>query len=544
MYKLLIVEDEVWEREGLASFLDWSALGIEFVGSAANGIEGLKMTREYIPDIIMTDIRMPVMDGLEFSREVKSFLPKCKIIIITGHDDFQYAKEALHIGVSDFLLKPVQREELLNAINRIKERLQKEKNQENYISELRTKLTERIYKERERILLNILAGKDKHCESLINDEKLMYPFCSQKTIAVVIRFEDSCDKVGTRFIESNDFFSMFYKNIRELVGNKGLTAANYMGKKEIVVCLAVERDSRREVNELVYKIRQENPGEINSDYIIGVGTVSDGFSEFAKSFRHAEIALDKLFYLKDTDILFYDDYSNEDSDASVCTFLNAMPDYSKRVLNAVISSDADNVIALTDELFEFIYNHPVDKNLVCNFLAGMINEISVLLFSNGATTVCEYYAVDDIIEKFKNCIKLEQLKEFVCKALFHASEFFSGKRKNKEEKIIDEVICIISNDYDKNIGLEVIAHRLGISPNYLGNLFKKYVGKRFTEFLTSFRMEKAEELLLSGQKSIMEIAREVGYDNVSYFCTVFKKIHGISPIEYREKNAYDNRKKE
>ena len=544
MYKLLIVEDEVWEREGLANFISWSAYNIDVVGTATNGQQGLQMAKKYLPDIIITDIRMPIMDGLELSREVKVFLPKCKIIVITGHNDFQYAKDAIHIGVSDFLLKPVRKEELLKTINKAKTGLHIENRQEEYLSELKFKLTECEYKERERFLLNILNSTCKYGEDLLDSERRMFSSCSQNAVAVVIRFDGFVDYQETGYNKAPDHFKDFYKKVREVVGNRGLTAERYMEKREIVICLPLRNEGRNEVNTLIHRIQQHKGDIKNSDYIIGVGSLSNTVSDFVKSYNQAQTVLNRIFFLRDTNIFYYDDLlsGDEDIEASVCNFLHSAPDYSKRILKAVISLDGNEVIALTGEFFNFIYNNPVDKGLVCSYLAGIISELSVLLFSNGITLDNEYNVEGDIIERFNNCIKLERVQGYIKKVLIYANGFFIKKRKNKEEFIIDDVMNIINTDYSENIGLEVIAQRLGISPNYLGILFKKYVGKRFTEVLTSVRMKKAEELLLSGEDNIMDIAKAVGYDNISYFCTVFKKTHGISPMEYREKNAYESRK--
>jgi len=544
LYKLLIVEDEVWEREGLANFISWSAYNIDVVGTATNGQQGLQMAKKYLPDIIITDIRMPIMDGLELSREVKVFLPKCKIIVITGHNDFQYAKDAIHIGVSDFLLKPVRKEELLKTINKAKTGLHIENRQEEYLSELKFKLTECEYKERERFLLNILNSTCKYGEDLLDSERRMFSSCSQNAVAVVIRFDGFVDYQETGYNKAPDHFKDFYKKVREVVGNRGLMAERYMEKREIVICLPLRNEGRNEVNTLIHRIQQHKGDIKNSDYIIGVGSLSNTVSDFVKSYNQAQTVLNRIFFLRDTNIFYYDDLlsGDEDIEASVCNFLHSAPDYSKRILKAVISLDGNEVIALTGEFFNFIYNNPVDKSLVCSFLAGIISELSILLFANGITIDNEFNFGGDIIERFNNCIKLEQVQRYIQRVLIYANCFFEKKRKNKEEFIIDDVMNIINNDYRENIGLEVIAQRLGISPNYLGGLFKKYVGKRFTEVLRSVRMKKAEELLLSGEDNIVDIAKAVGYDNISYFCTVFKKTHGISPMEYREKNAYESRK--
>lgn len=531
MYKLLIVEDEIWEREGLASFVDWHAMDIEIVGTAADGIQGMQMVKELLPDIVMTDIRMPLMDGLALAKEVKSFLPGCKIIIITGYDDFQYAKEALHIGVSDFLLKPIEKNELINAINKITDNLRQERHQEEYVRKLRSRLSERTYKERERFLLNVLAGYSKDNRQLSSDKGLMFPFGSQKTVAAVIRFDGFAGGSGLSGNENQDHFGMFYEKVRKLIGNSGVAVQNYGENREILICLPVKHDGREEIRNLFNMLAAEDSAKNKPDFIIGVGSVSNTAAEFIDSVTHARDALDRLFFLKDARVLFYDDCLCEKND-EICTFLHSVPGFTKRILNAVISSDVREITALNDQLFDFVYSHPVDKNLVCNSLAGMMNELHILMFSKGAP---DGFTGENILERFQNCIKLEQLKDYLQNTLVYANGFFSGKRKNKEESIVEDAMKIIYSDYFQNIGLEVVAGRLGVSPNYLGGLFRKHVGKRFTEVITSVRMKKAEELLLSGDDSIMDIARTVGYDNISYFCTVFKKHFGVSPAEYRER---------
>ena len=155
-------------------FLDWSSLNIEIVGAASNGVEGLQMAREYSPDIILTDIRMPMMGGLKLANEVQTIIENCKIIVITGHDDFQYAKDAIHIGVHDFLLKPIQKEQLLKTINKTIRILSHERQEEEYINKLKVQISERTFKEKEQILLDILKGNYKDLEAFLNTGLQIY----------------------------------------------------------------------------------------------------------------------------------------------------------------------------------------------------------------------------------------------------------------------------------------------------------------------------------------------------------------------------------
>jgi two-component system response regulator YesN len=544
VYKLLIVEDEVWEREGLTDFLNWSELDIEVVGTAANGIQGIKMAKEHLPDIIMTDIRMPVMDGLKLSEEVKRFLPDCRIIIITGYDDFKYAKDAIHIGVYDYLLKPVQKQQLLNALNRTITAIQRETQREEYVDSLKTQLTERAYKERERFLLSILRGNEQY-QGLIDKNDFRYTFYSHRTAAVVVRVNVCPFSEGMITYAGQEHFKVFYKRIRDSVGDKGITAGNDVENGEIVICLPVKQKGRSEIEEVIHLIRRQDYGQNKPEYIIGVGSVSKDITGFVESYKHAQTAVRLLFFMKDTDILYYDDLNPPEKaqEGAVYEFLQSAPEYSKKILNAIVSSDSQKITSITDEMFDIICRNHVDKNLVCNFLADMINEISILLMSEGGSFNIGFDSGDDILEAFQSCIKLEQLKKWFNTLLINANRYFTKKRKNREEYIIYSVLNIIENEYMSDIGLEVIAYRLGISPNHLGSAFKKYVGKRFTEVLTEFRMKKAKEMLISGKDSIMNVAKKAGFISTSYFCTVFKKIHGISPMEYREKHDYGNEDK-
>lgn len=544
MYKLLIVEDEVWEREGLAGFLDWFDLNIDVVGTAVNGIQGLKMAKEYHPDIIITDIRMPMMDGLKLSKEVKRILPDCRIIVITGYDDFNYAKEAIHTGVYDYLLKPVQKHQLLNALNRAITGLQREAQQEEYVHNMKTQLSERFYKERERFLLCVLKGNEKCCR-LINKEDLELTICSHRTTAVVVRVNSYSFSNEMNYYVRQEHFGEFYKKIRETVGNNGITAENDLEKGEIVICLPLKQTGRNEIEELIQLIQQQDYGVKKPEYIIGIGSISNDITGFLDSYKHAQAALKMLFFMKDENILYYDDFHPlvSSQEAAVYEFLQSAPEYSKNILNAVVSSDTQKINSLADELFDIICKNYVDKNFICSFLADIINEISILLLSKSDSFNIGYNNGDDILEAFQSCIKLEQLKKWVKTLLINANRFLTQKRENKEEYIIDSVLNIVENEYMNDIGLEVIAHRLGLSSNYLGSLFKKYAGKRFTEALTEFRMKKAKEMLISGKDRIMNIAKKAGFINTSYFCAVFKKIHGISPMGYREKFAYESEDK-
>lgn len=541
MYKLLIVEDEKWEREGLVDFLDWSELEINIVGAAANGVQGLKLAKEYQPDIIITDIKMPIMDGMEFTREVRQFLPDCRIIIITGYDDFEYAKEAIQLGVYEYLLKPIQKDQLLDALNKTVESIKQERNQAEYVRVLRYQIAESMYEDRERFLLDMIQGNLNHQKGLEAADYLDKTFHEQGTVAVVMRFDVvsfSRDRgYGERQIPLRELFKM----IRKTVGEEGITAQNTAGNGEIIICLPAGGDDRNHIYDVIQRIRQVYYGTEIPEAVIGVGSVSKTWQTFAESFLQAKAALDHIFFMKDTEVLFYDDISRREGipESEIYDFFAFAAGYSKKVLKGVASLDSREVASLSEELFEFIGHRCVDKGLICNFFAGLTGEISTLLLSNDGSFSFKIIN-EDILETLYGFIKLEGLKKWFQELLLHANYCITEKRNNREEYIVGKVMNIIRKEYVNSIGIETIARRFELSPNYLGSLFRQYMGKRFTEVLTDYRMKKAEEMLVSGMGNVIATAKAVGFVNAAYFCTVFKKKYGLSPMDYQKKYLQEN----
>jgi len=550
MYKLLIVEDEKWEREGLVGFLDWSGLGFEIVGAAANGIQGLRLAEEYQPDIIITDIKMPKMDGIELTEEVKKILPNCRIIIITGYDDFEYAKEAIKLGVFDYLLKPVQKGQLLDVLNKTEKSISDEINRDKHNREIKHQIEESIYENREKALLNLIEGSIENQNDLkiadyFSDNFNMNMSCLGKGfVAVVIGVDIFPFTRGESYSERQHSLREYYRMVRKVVGDNGVTAQKNTGINEIIICLPAGEDGKNQVCDIIRRIRQYG-GAVIPETAVGVGPVAETLQEFAGSYQKAKAALDSLFFMDDAEVLYYKDIiSGEDlNDSAANEFASDITGYSKKILNAVASLDSQTVISLSDELYEFINRKSVGKDYICLFFAGLIGEITTLMISNGLQLPFPGMN-DDVLKILQQFIKLKNLKQWVLELLLQANYRISEKRNKREEYIVGKMMEIIRKNYMESIGLETIAEKLDLSPNYLGSLFRQHMGKRFTEVLTDFRMKKAEEYLVSGNGRVNETAKAVGFINVAHFCTVFKKTHGISPAEYQKKYSKDTKTNE
>lgn len=537
MIKMLIVEDEKWEREGLIDYLNWEELGIEVVGAAANGIQGLNLAKKYHPDLIITDIKMPLMNGIEFAKEVGEFLPECKFIFITGYDDFKYAREAIRLGVYDYLLKPVQKHHLINAVTMTIQKITEQRNQSKYISRLKHQLSESLYEERERFLLSLIDNGQTGQVDVGNIGLSELTTGSYGFLSAILRFDFVSSFYGKGYSEKKIYQKELFQKISRIVGNEGIVARNNNETNELIICLITSIYDRiyilDTIRSITLKCREANMPEV----VVGVGTFVKTPQCFADSFTQAESALKHLFFKRDQDIFFFEDICemSEEKGPDIYALYSCAAEYSKKILNGIVSMDPKCISTVANELFDMIEGQTVDKSAVCNLIAGLVGEISTLLFSYDISFTHRLLS-EDIVATLHEFIKLEHMKDWFKELLEHASRCVYDKKINKEENIVSKVMDIINNEYNSSIGAETIAQRLELSPNYLGSLFKKFTGKSINETLTDTRMKKAEDLLISGTESLNYIAQHTGYINTSHFCKVFKKYYGVSPMDYRRRH--------
>jgi len=538
VYKLLIVEDERWEREGLIHFLNWTELGIEIAGTAANGQQGLHLAREHHPDIILTDIKMPKMDGLKLSEAVLDFLPQCRIIIITGYDDFAYAKDAIQFNVCEYLLKPIQKKPLLDAITRTIQGISQANKHAGYVRQLKAQAAEQAYAEREQYLLSLLSNTSYRGVQV--NEFYKPAWHGDGMAAVVLKYDLTAYCIQQGLYGTQLRLREIFKRFCRTVGSLGIVAQDDDGQYEIIVCMPKGSSDRANIHEMIRRINQTENGQDVHKWAAGVGTFVKSAAEFAQSYREAKTALDMAFFMRDSNVVFYEDAtSNEDMDVHMLRdFIIGAADYSKKIMNAVVTADPQGIHRIASSLFDYIYHGNVDRSFVCNYFLSLLNELSVLVLSvDGSASPIHRLHEDRPLDRF---ITLEDLKKWFIDLLVQVSVSNSTVRENREKLIADQVMDAIIDLYPTDLGVAVIASKLGFSPSYLGSLFKQQTGRGFSETLTAYRVKKAEELLMTQTDSIMDIAKTVGFASASYFNTVFKKIHGVTPMEYRNTRFVKN----
>jgi len=521
MLKMIIIEDEKLEREGLVDFFDWNSMGIQIVGTACDGIEGIELALKTKPDIIITDIKMPGMNGLDMSKKIKEILPQTKIIILTGYGDFNFAKQAIGISVSAYILKPIEEDELMNCIKKIV--LECTKNET-----MKLILNKENYSKKIKFFRDLLQGK-LEIEDFKKDT-LYFGFndsVEAKFAIIAIRFKEMGEKLFQRI--TLEMENMIDKNICFLVP--------YVEKKIIFICLRVvdKRDIMLEdsYKQIIKYIELEEPL-----FFMGIGTIVENIYDIKESVDAAIKALDYGLFWFESGVFNYKDiaYNKEHNNGQVSNFIVVGNTFAKQLVHAVGCLDDGSLKKILKELFEFISeSKSVDREYICNYLYNVIYEVSLILYSldkNNQKGINDKKS--DFVTPMLKLKNVKLLYEYMYNFFEKVIEIRDEKRNCKDEDIIKSVIKLIKEGYMMGISLKIISAQVYLSPNYLGHIFRKYMGKSFNDYLCAYRMEKAKELLKDSNKKISSVSAEIGIPNTSYFCNLFKNIYGMAPKEYQE----------
>lgn len=533
MLKLLIVEDERWEREGLAGFLDWASLGIETAGLACDGIEGVERARLIRPDIIVTDIKMPGLDGLKMSGRIKEFLPEVKIIILTGYDDFKFAREAIAISANAYVLKPVEQDEMLAAVKKVVEECNREAAKREEENSMKARLMENANRAKNKLLLDFMKGRLAPVAGGLPEIPGLVPGAAAYAIAAAglppHRAKAQCVSNIPGLAED------IARAVEEAPARAKYKAVPDESDGVILICLQLEERAADTRSPAIAGPLQGLLAKCAAGAVMGVGKPVSEIREIPLSYLQAVEAMSYGIFREACGIVHYQELEDFNRGyEKTGDFLTKGYYFNRQLLHSVRSADEERAYALLDEMFGMIYeNRWTEKKVVANYLYGLVNETSLLLYN---LKLCPGGGRDYELagEQLLKAPDLGTMKELIY-------DFFEGilgavieKKNFKDEYIAKKVLRLIEERYMTDISLKTIAAEIFLSPNYLGSIFKRYTGKPFSDYLCRYRMEKAKELLHSPKNRVSRVARAVGISSTSYFCTLFKNTFGVAPGEYQE----------
>lgn len=535
MLKMLIVEDERWEREGLRDFLDWQAYGIEVCGLACDGVEGIEQAKRLLPEIIITDIKMPGMDGIRMSGMIREFLPGVKIIILTGYDDFKLAKEAIKINANAYILKPIDEAEMRDVIAGVVDECNSELARIDEEKKLKSLVDESMLKTRKSSLLELLKGR----AAPDADSRLaawgLDPSGSLGVLAV---------RIDTEGITKDEEYPAGSQDINSLEGFiagtaefAGMAAAADDASGSVLVCVDERGMSGEELSRRAAHIRESVCEKLGVGISIGVGRQVESSDQLHLSCRQAQDTVNFAVFRGASDVMTYSELEalQQEYAGAVGDFLMKGSYFTRQLLHSVRSNDDERAFSLLDEMFEMISaNSWIGREAVANYLYGLLNEISLLLYNLKLHP--DFTGEDESVSgrPLLAMPALQTMKNYVYDFFGRVFVRLEGRKNNKDELIIKKLEQLVGEKYAQDINLKTIAAEIYLSPNYLGSIYKGFTGRNFNEYLCQYRMEKAAELLKSPRSKVSQVARDVGIPNTSYFCLLFKNKYGVAPGEYQE----------
>ncbi|MBI3151773.1 MAG: response regulator [Chloroflexi bacterium] len=519
-YKVFFVEDEIITREGIRDNVDWQANGFEYCGEAADGEMALPLLRAIQPDVLITDIKMPFMDGLQLSKIVRERMPWVKIIILSGHDEFEYAQEAIGLGVTDYLLKPVTVHKLHNVLQKLTLQLDQERKEQARLIKLQEQMEENQATLRERLLFKLVVGAVSPTEAIEKGQILGLDFIARYYLVVILKFElgdrteqydydefQRVQKIVIQLAERNPDIFVLKRDWGDLILMiKGSTSEYLEEERDLLL---------EEIRQAVAKTRYQ--------VTIGVGTSKKRVADIYQSFVEALV--------------------NMQSPAGESkSGLNQAVERAE--LLKVDKSAVENYLrcGVKDGFSEFFnaYIRPLGEtalksNLIKNYIfVDVVLATAKLVNDLGGDVDNVIPELNSIEMTMSNIKTIDQLQEQAYKILSSALAYRDSQPNGQYRNLIRQAREYIEHHYtNPELSLNEVAAQANLSASHFSVVFSQETHQTFKEYLTEIRIKKAKELLRMTALRSADIAYQVGYNDPHYFSSVFKKNTGLSPMEFR-----------
>lgn len=534
--KVFLVEDEMVIRRGIKNSIDWEKEGYIFCGEASDGELAYPMIIKEKPDILITDIRMPFMDGLELCKLVKKELPNIKILILSGYDEFDYAKEAIRLGVTEYLLKPISSGKLLEALNGVSESIRREKEDKDLVRKYMEEMRENTEHEKQKFFEQMIAGNLSMADALETGKKYEMNLSAGMYNLLLFRFT-----LGKENRKSGELLGEAEYAIEKLTERLEYVFEFQRGVEGWAFLLMADNEEQmsERVKELSKDLEEIMKNYSTIAYFGGIGQPVARLMELEESFREAERALAARFTMELNRIISVEDIrmaQNVDTldDIEITSFGEI--EKTRTMLEKFLNNGAEDEI---DEFVDVYINELPEENLKSVLMRQyIIMDAYIVMMS-----FCE--KIEGIegemqaqSEELKNSMKtiqtLEEIKNYIrmlLKKIIGVRDTISGRRYSDIIEIAkDQIRKTYMSD---EISLNTIAAEVGMSPSYFSSIFSKEMGKTFVEYLTEIRMDRAKELLMCSSMKTSEIGYEVGYKDPHYFSYIFKKTQNCTPKEFR-----------
>ena len=511
MLKVYIADDEEVVRQGLKKIINWRELGFEICGEAGNGLTAYNEIAELNPHLIVVDIRMPKMQGLDLASRLRKDGYEGRLIVLSGYSEFKYAQQAIRCDVDFYLTKPIDEDELYNAVLEIKDKIQKKKKSTQHLNFFQEKATDKIMED-------IIKGENKD-------------FSNAKFTLEDLDLTDKQFQV--LMIKSNEEGIDAYA---ALCADLKAPLTTGMMKKikidnNIVVLMKGELIIR-----LFASYLDSNKEDDDNSFFIAAGVPVDTVEKIPDSYYDALAVYEHQFFFQvNKHICHKDDLPPSDTLTNSFT-AQSSKELGQQLYDLIVVFKKSECEAFLGNLKSQIAHSKNSAESIKSVLAGMYIFVIQEFKRAYANYKPEFLTNAEIIQWFHSCSYLQELLDFIQIEAQRLIQIIGGY---SSESIVDEIVEFMKYHYDEDIKLKNIAPKFGYNSSYLGKIFSKKMDASFNDYLHKIRAEKAKKLLLNKKYKIYEISSLVGYKNVDYFHLKFKQFEGCTPNEYRIANRIE-----
>ncbi len=534
MYKVFLVEDEVVVREGIRKNILWEQYGFLYAGDSPDGELALPQIRQIKPDLLITDIKMPFMDGLSLIELVRRELPRTKFVIISGYDDFSYAQKAIRMGVDRYMLKPITKEKMAEILTELHKKMDSEKQQQEYLTRFQDEAKEYETFSRRRLFEQIVTGGLSVSE-ISEAAKSMEININAPYYNIVLFSLSSAEYNGSTPESYTDTLAVVQNKISQKIGlNQEFILFNWNVTTYAVLIKGSEDDIKHYSKDCISAIKECcSEGGTDISWHIAYGSPVPRLSSIPLCFIEASRILSYRYLCPDEHLLSSTSIQCFEQSDSKSTVQNKKEIDQERIRNFLSNGAIDEIGSFIDQLLKSIGEETASMSLFCRYLAMTIYFAAEEYLASIGCRMDNFWSLE--LRTNINSASPEEAFKYARQILTQAIELRDSESKKQQRDLLRKALDFINEHYaEETISLDTVARKVNISPNYFSAMFSQEIGQTFVEHLTNRRIDEAKRMLRQTDMRSSEIAFAVGYKDPHYFSFVFKKVSGRTPSEYRK----------
>ncbi len=538
MLKIMIVDDEPLLRMALKNLVDWEANGFRMLPDASNGDNAIDLIKTEAPNILLTDIKMPGMNGVELIKYLQDNYPQVKTVVLSNYDDFSYVKEALLHGAADYILKAnITPEKLINTINVLKDKFILDEYQEKESLKRENEVKRNFDWLRNEFLKNLVIGKISTFEEIQFYNNYYETGMKEGKYIVCTLIADEWAELNGKY--SGEEIHILQNTINTILGeviqfDKIFFPYNI---NHYVLVIYMDCFSENSFISSIYEALSRFQTAVlrytNISFTVGISGIKEKLQEIHIAHKESIQAAVYKFYKGSGKIYKLGDITLKDEDPGV-KWINK--ENIRAIKDSLERGKMDCIDKILEECFADIEQNQYDITLVKQFFTDFIIFIRNSLIEHAEKYEADIERVEKISNQFNMCETYSEAKNTLLMYTAGIESSLNKWNTMQYSEIVSKAVQNISANYDKNLTLNSVADSINVNSSYLSRLFLKETGQNFIDYLTDIKVKKAMSFLIGSNLSVQEVGEKVGYQNPKYFNRVFKKLAGVSPNQYRKTN--------